>query len=192
MDFSASEDVVHDVAEWAGGVDGYSLRHSFSSGMHAKYELLLLVVPAPVIGIASLESPFECLGVHVQYEDLVEHVDESVEVPRAAAEEDHLVRGVRDHLSDPVDIPYVVPETRHLHTLPRFGLAWIGDLVIPVDGLVATPAKFPAHRALAGARTALYEEVPSRHQRIVPKAAAFMTEVEKLLPGPAASEADAP
>ena len=56
--------------------------------MKTKYQFLLLSITTPIINGTTIESPLECFGIHVQYEYLGEQVQEIVDVPRAATEND--------------------------------------------------------------------------------------------------------
>ena len=113
--------------------------------MKTKYQLFLLTITTPIINGTPSESPLECFGIHVQYKYLGEQVQEIVDVPRAATENDNLVFSACCYFSDSIDVPSMVLMARTSGSFSRFRVALTSKLVVAIDGSITTLSQFTTY-----------------------------------------------
>src|SRR5689334_9348303 len=109
LNFSARKYSIYNFTNWAGSINGYSLRQFLLGGMYTKLKFGIIgrIVHIPILSSTTIQSLSECFNIHVQYEYLVEQVDKFMRVPRSAAEESNVIISISNYASDSIDVPYM-------------------------------------------------------------------------------------
>lgn len=118
----------------------------------------------PLVLRALVEPPVQGFEINVEDEDPVEQIDELREVARASAEERDGLLMICHQSPHTPDVPDVVLVRSGIGRFTSRGVALVREFPVAVDGLVATPVQFSAHRGLPRSGDALDEIVADTHQ----------------------------
>ena len=168
VDAALSKDLVHDSRDRRGRVDDHTIVGEILLGlMQAHDEFTLLRSSAPLVVWSALQPPPQGVRVDIEDENAVEEVNEGVEVPGTTAEEGHRLALVRDQSLDLVHLPQVVLVRAAGDRLPSLRITLIGELPVPMHGVVAAPLQLGTNRGLPSAGDALNQEVSDAHRWMI-------------------------
>lgn len=143
-----------------------SAGHILLGLVQSQDQSLLRRPSAPLVPWSGGQSLLQRVPVNFEDEYLVEHVDETSEISRAATEKGFAVSSVSRNRADKINVPDMVLMRQARQRLSGLRTALISQFAIPVDRVIAAALQFVADRGLSRSRDAFDQVVSNSHESV--------------------------